>query len=330
MNTETLLSYVREEADRIDAAMRADLAEAVDGCDSLLAQVLDYALFNGGKRVRPLLAVLGARLAGRLGEEVYPLAIAFEYLHAATLVHDDVIDRADERRGRPSLMCAFSPAAAILAGDWLHARAMLLVGLYGGAEGLRIFCEATLGMVDGEFLQLRHVRDHQVAEVDYLAVIRNKTALLIGAACECGGLFASTDSHGRAALRRYGRNLGAAFQMVDDLLDFLGDRASTGKAVGNDLVEGKITLPLLHALRTAASEDRALLVAAIEDPEAEGALALVRDLIERHDGFAYTRRLARTLVDEGVAALAVFRPVADDQYLALLAALGEYVLRRDR
>jgi octaprenyl-diphosphate synthase len=224
--------YVSREADLLETAMREDLAEALQGCDSLLGEVLEYALFGGGKRIRPVLTVLSARICGRNDQELYRLAVAFEYLHVATLVHDDVIDNARERRGRDAVGHKFGMSAAILVGDWLHARSMHLVGRHAGSEGLEAFCRSTAGMVDGEFLQLRYVADPGVTEEQYFSVIHRKTALLIGSTCEIGSMFGGADQEQREALATYGHKLGTAFQVIDDLLDYQGNSASTGKKTG--------------------------------------------------------------------------------------------------
>ncbi len=327
-----LREYVTREAASIEAAMRDDLSAALRDNDPLLVEVLQYALFGGGKRIRPLLAVLAARICCLEDDgSVYRLAAAFEYLHVATLVHDDVIDNARERRGRPSVGRKYGMAAAILAGDWLHARSMHLVGLYSGQEGLDIFCRATAGMVDGEFLQLRFAADCQVTEEQYFGVIHRKTALLIESTCEIGALFGGADERQRQAMATYGHKLGKAFQVVDDLLDYLGDTARTGKKTGNDFVEGKMTLPLIRALKTADSQDREAIIALFSgdrtDPQACAALS---ELVEKNHGFKSAGETAAALVGDAVAALEVFSQSGDPGCLAVLTGLARYVLDRDR
>jgi len=323
-----LQAVASREAQKVEEAMRRDLSQALAGCDPLLVEVLEYALFGGGKRIRPLLAIICGSLCGRRDDGLYLLGTALEYLHVATLVHDDVIDHARERRGRPSTCVRYGPAAAILAGDWLHARSMHLVGRLTGPDGLEVFCRATAAMVDGEFLQLRHVGRADGGEDAYFAVIDRKTAALIRSTCRLGALYAGADAERQAALERYGECLGTAFQVVDDLLDYLGDQEQTGKKVGNDFVEGKVTLPLLLALQTLPENDRKELVALVtgaRDPEQVGR---VRELVEKGDGFAHARQRARSLVREGVGALSPF--AGDRNWLPLLEALGAYVLERNR
>ena len=238
-----LLARLKHEIDLVDETMQADLQNLAgkELIPSNLVEVLEHALFNGGKRIRPLLCILSAALCGNTSKAVYLLAIAFEYLHVATLLHDDVIDHADTRRHRPTINRLFGLTPAILAGDFLHARSMFLVGTLGGKQSLELICNATEAMVAGEFLQLANAQKLNQSEKDYFAVINGKTALFIGAICETGGIFAGAHDREIEALKTYGANLGKAFQIQDDLLDYLGDQAKTGKAVGNDFCEGKMT-----------------------------------------------------------------------------------------
>ena len=313
----------------LETTMQSDLDSLTDQLDGLLMEVLRYGLFNGGKRFRPLLTAVAARLCGRSGQDVYPLAIAFEYLHAATLFHDDVIDNADIRRGRPAVNRAYGTVAAILAGDFLHARSMAIVGEYGGVEALKIFCGATSGMVDGEFLQLRNATNFNQSEEDYFSAITGKTALLIAATTEIGALVAGAKSRERQALRTYGSNLGCAFQIVDDLLDYLGDQKSTGKAVGNDLAEGKMTRPLILAMNRAEPSDRRHLLEILQSPglRREG-FAEVTGLIVKYNGFTDTRLRAEALIDGAISQLEIFPDADKKKDRMILTGLAQYVLTR--
>jgi len=326
-----LKQFVSREAGLLETTMRGDLGEALQGCDPLLCEVLEYALFGGGKRIRPLLAILAARICGRNDQDVYRLAVAFEYLHVATLVHDDVIDNARERRGRAAVSDMFGMPSAILAGDWLHARSMHLVGRHAGPEGLEVFSRSTAGMVDGEFLQLRCVADPAVPEEFYFSVIHRKTALLIGSTCEIGALFGGADQRQRNALATYGRKLGTAFQVIDDLLDYEGNAAATGKKVGNDFAEGKMTLPLIRALANAGQVEREEMASLLAgDRSSPEALARFSKLVERAGGFNSARSTAEELVREAVSALDVFAGTGEQESLAMLNALAGYVLARNK
>lgn len=319
---------------RIEQVMEEDLAEIAGDTAALLGEVLRYGLFNGGKRIRPLLAVLCCRLCGGPvsgNVDIHRLAIAFEYLHCATLFHDDVIDRAMTRRGRPAVNVAFGQTAAILAGDFLHARSMLLVGRGGGVPALDVFCGATTAMVDGEFLQLHNARNYNLAEEGYFAVIMGKTARLIGAACEIGALAAGADATACQALRNYGLHLGCAFQIIDDLLDYLGDAAQTGKAVGNDFAEGKMTLPLIIAMARAQDKDRErLLFMLASDQERRTGFAEAGELIARYDGLALARHKAEEMIATALTELHSVDQDAHQSERLVLEALAQYVLNRNK
>lgn len=317
---------------RVEAAMRTDLDSALTGCDPLLSEVLHYSLFNGGKRIRPLLTVLSSQCCGRDDEGLSRLAAAFEYLHVATLIHDDVIDNAEQRRGRATVAARYGMPAAILAGDWMHARSMHLIGRLAGSEGLEIFCQATTSMVNGEFAQLRLISDIDTEEAGYFAVIRQKTGNLIASTCSLGALYAGADAARREALATYGQKIGAAFQVVDDLLDFLGDIRSTGKAVGNDFVEGKMTLPLLRALAQADPADRQALDDLMRgDRTRLGACERLTVLIKKNRGFDSALQAARQLTDEAIVALSVFSgETSGSEQVALLHELARYILARNK
>ena len=329
---EVLLVRLRPEAAKIDDAMRADLAEV--GND-LLAQVLRHGLFNGGKRVRPLLAIFASRLLpvrelGGIDENrLYRLAMVFEYLHAASLLHDDVIDRADQRRGKATVNKVWGGDAAILAGDYLHARAMLIAGSEGGQRALSLISAATSAMVEAEFLQMQNAEVQEFSEEKYFAVLAGKTAALIAAACETGIMVAGGGESEQLAARVYGYNLGLAFQIVDDLLDYLGDPDKTGKAVGNDLVEGKMTLPLIHVLETGGTKERGFLLdlLAADRTVRSANIAAVQAILANANGFGHAPQTAVRLIDTARQALGRFPagPAAE-----ILHGLGQYVLTRKK
>ena len=331
VQVEGIIAAVKAEAAKIDAYMRADLSRLQATTDALLLEVLDYGLFNGGKRVRPLLVVLSARLCGHSGDDAYTLGCAFEYLHAATLFHDDIIDNSTTRRGKPSVHQQFGTVAAILAGDFLHALAMSTVGRLAGDKGLKVFCDATTGMVDGEFLQLRNAENLALSEQQYSDAITMKTGLLIAAACEVGAIYGGGNALQVKALRDYGVHLGCAFQIIDDLLDYLGNPGKTGKMVGNDLVEGKMTLPLILALNQAAPRDKARLQAILAAREERAAcIDETAALIEGAGGFIGARAQAVAAVENGIAALQVFSSGSNPYERNVLEGLARYVLTRDK
>ncbi len=326
-----LKKLIIAEAATIDEVMQRDVDRLAAVSDPLLIDILNYALFSGGKRLRPFLTTSAGRFCGCGDEGIYHLATSFEYLHAATLIHDDVIDKAAERRGSASVVERFGLAEAILAGDFLHAHAMQLVSRFGGPKALTIFCQATAAMVDGEFLQLRTAENLDQSETDYFTVVEGKTALLIGAACEIGGIYGGGDESLCSALHTFGINLGCGFQIIDDLLDYRGDSDKTGKATGNDLVEGKMTLPLIYALQRADDKDRQLLLSILADPQLRGSrLTQVSDLIQRHQGFSKAREKAEEMIDQAMAALPVLQDPGSVRERAVLEELCTYVLNRDK
>jgi octaprenyl-diphosphate synthase len=323
------IESIKDETARIDQAMREDLSRITE---VKLAEIVEYAIFNGGKRIRPLLCVLAARLCGSRDERVYRLAIALEYLHVASLLHDDVIDNADQRRGRESVYKKWGMTQAILAGDYLHARSMYLVGREGGDDCLDIIRRVTAAMVEGEFLQLSNADNLNQSEDEYFAVVDGKTSLLIAAVCEMGGVFGGADQQQFAALSKYGRALGTAFQIVDDLLDYLGDQNKTGKVVGNDFCECKMTLPLIHALENSETADRLYLLELLkgEREVRAGQIGRVCEILHKTDSFDYAFDKAEELINNGVAGLDVFQESSEPGSLEMLKGLARYVLSRDK
>jgi octaprenyl-diphosphate synthase len=334
VNISELASLLKPETAQIDQVMREDL-ESVG--NPLLGEVLEYAIFNGGKRVRPLLTILSARLCWQcqgqgldpdLTATLYRLALPFEYLHAASLLHDDVIDRAEQRRGRTTANRVWDNTHVILAGDFLHTRAMLLAGSLGGVECLSIIGAATSAMVESEFLQLQNAQSHNRSQARYFEVLAGKTVALIAAATTTGAIFASANQAERQALHTYGANLGLTFQIVDDLLDYEGNREKTGKAVGNDFQEGKMTLPLILALDTAAPGDQKMLMALLHGTADERSEAFPQalDILRRAGGLEAARQKASDLVSEAVDAIGIFTQSPE---LEVMATLARYVLSRE-
>ena len=334
MDTVDLLTSLKSEITKVDQAMQEDIQSLVSKnlVPSNLVEILEHALFNGGKRIRPLLCILTARLCSSQGKEVYPLAIAFEYLHVATLLHDDVIDHADTRRGCPAANKLFGLTPAILAGDFLHARSMFLVGTLGGKRCLDLICRATEAMVAGEFLQIYNAHNLNQSEKDYFSVINGKTALFIGAVCETGGIFSGAENNKIQALEIYGANLGLAFQIQDDLLDYLGDSAKIGKSLGNDFYEGKMTLPLIRALKTASKQEKNILLSLLKGQKSERVKKFesALEIIRKNGGFEYAGKLAEQLVDTGIGSLAIFDSEQNKKTLGLLTGLARYIISREK
>jgi octaprenyl-diphosphate synthase len=327
-----LLRLIRENAEHAEKVIRADLAQATQDGDPLLQEILEYALLGGGKRLRYFLTVICAQLcAGKDKQNLSLLAAAFEYLHTATLIHDDVIDHAANRRGKASVVRRYGMTAAILSGDWLHARSMHLIGSLAGPAALDIFCTTTAEIVDGEFLQMRHVEDLNVLEHQYFAIIARKTAGLIRAACAIGALYGQGNAEQIHAVSVYGEKIGLAFQLVDDLLDYIGNEQTTGKKTGNDFLEGKITLPLIHALNHATIQDKESFLRCFKGDRSQAQhFIAVQKLLEKSGSFVYCRQQAATEIDQALSALSCFTHEQEQQHRILLQQLAGYVLRRDR
>jgi octaprenyl-diphosphate synthase len=329
----TLLAHLKSEAVLIDKVIADDLRSVTN---VQLQEILGHALLSGGKRIRPLLTILSARLCRKKNFQdektkagLYRLAISFEYLHAASLLHDDVIDHADVRRGRPAVNSVWGNTPAILAGDYLHSRAMYLAGTIGGEAILAQISTAAASMVEAEFIQMRSVITKDQSEESYFSVLEGKTAALISAACETGAMYAGEKGKKRAALKHYGRNLGLAFQIIDDLLDYLGDSNTTGKAVGNDFIEGKMTLPLISALKQSTNTDREMLASLLDNTpqERKKNLPEAGNIIAGCDGFVYAGKRAAKLIEEAATGLDLFQDSSEKE---ILLGLGQYVLKRNK
>lgn len=220
--------------------------------------------------------------------------------------------------------------AAILGGDFLHAHSMATVSKYAGSKGLASFCTATMGMVDGEFMQLQNADKHNLSEIDYYNAIMGKTGLLIASSCEVGAIYAGADEQSVLALRSYGEHLGCAFQIIDDILDYLGDSAATGKVVGNDLAEGKMTLPLIIALTKADESDRQYLMQGLSSASIDLSVDKVIEIIEKYEGFTGARSQAELAIEKAFVELELFSGPEVQREREFLQKLGQFVLKRNK
>jgi octaprenyl-diphosphate synthase len=229
-------------------AINQAIAEPLDTSISVIRDIGAHSLLGKGKRLRPLLFVLSCQICGFTGPKTFRYASVFEYIHTASLLHDDVLDNAELRRKKPAVRNLWGNSAAVLGGDYFYARASAIALEMGKSELLNILNRTTLRMVEGQFLELDHTHDWRLGKKQYMEIIASKTAELIAAACSCGGVVAEADEKTVRALGGFGLNLGISFQMVDDLLDYFSSEEEFGKPVGKDLREGKITLPLIYVL----------------------------------------------------------------------------------
>jgi octaprenyl-diphosphate synthase len=289
--------------------IEAELSENLKPYLDLVSDVARHILFAGGKRLRPLLLVLTARLCGYYEDYAKTVSTALEYLHAATLLHDDIVDDAILRRGKTVAHSLYGNATTVLVGDFLLARALALCADSGKIKVIHIISDLTENMSTGEVHQLMRKGDVSLTEDEYLEVIRRKTAVLFQAACTVSAVIADAPEEKEKALADFGYHLGIAFQMVDDLFDYTMDTADLGKEIGADLREGKLTLPVIHALKQANPADRDAMVKIIKNEAftVDEFNALV-DLLKRNDGIAYTENKAAFCIEKAKEALSVFEP----------------------
>jgi octaprenyl-diphosphate synthase len=314
-------SLARPDMAAVDTLIRRRLASDV----VLINQVAEYIVGAGGKRLRPMLLLLAAGALGHRGGDAHQLAAVIEFIHTATLLHDDVVDESGLRRGRKTANAVWGNAASVLVGDFLYSRSFQLMVELDRVEVMRILADTTNLIAEGEVLQLLHVRNPDTDEAAYLQVIERKTAVLFAAATRLGALLAGGDAMLQQRMHEYGLNLGYAFQMADDVLDYTSDADTLGKNLGDDLAEGKATLPLIHAIRNSEARVRDQLRAAIEHGDT-GALPQVLAAIHASGGLEYSRERARAYA---VLAERAIADLDDNEYVSALRGLARYAVDRD-
>lgn len=271
----------------------------------MIPEVANHLISSGGKRLRPMLTLAAAQMFAYRGEAHVKLATSVEFMHTATLLHDDVVDESDLRRGRRTARMIWGNQASVLVGDFLLGQAFRMMVDVGSLEALDVLSAAASVIAEGEVMQLGVAKNLETTEEDYLAVIAAKTAALFAAAAEVGPIIAEASDADRAALRSYGNNLGLAFQLIDDALDYGGDSRDLGKNVGDDFREGKVTLPVILAFRRGSDEERSFWKDAIEDAKSDdAALERARSLMARHGAITETIARARHFGSEAREALA--------------------------
>ena len=291
---------------------------------ALVDQVASYIIHAGGKRLRPLMVLLAARACGYRGNQHIEGAAIIEFIHTATLLHDDVVDGSSLRRGRDTANEVFGNATSVLVGDFLYSRAFQMMVTLDRMSIMAILGEATNAIAEGEVLQLMTAHDPDTSEARYLEVIHRKTARLFEAAGQIGAVIADAPAPISDALARYGKHIGTAFQLIDDVLDYQADESSLGKNLGDDLAEGKPTLPLIHALRRGSPAQQEMIRHAIEHGGLER-LGEITGAVASLGGLAYTARLANGEVDQALAALA---PLPDGAYKEGLSELARFAVAR--
>ena len=332
-----IVNTLTENAARPHEALAEHLAPDLKAVDQLIRtrmasehapripEVTAHLVGAGGKRLRPMLTLASARICGYDGPYHIHLAATVEFIHTATLLHDDVVDESAQRRGRPTANLLWDNKSSVLVGDYLFARSFQLMTETGNMRVLSILSDASATIAEGEVLQLTAAQDLSTSEATYLKVVRGKTAALFAAACEVGGVIAGAEETLTAALHDYGDALGIAFQIADDLLDNWGSKA-TGKNIGDDFRERKLTLPLIKAVARANEEERAFWERVIEQGrQREGDLQRALVYLNRHDALKETRREALEWVGRAKTALAT---LPDSRLRAMLTDIADYVVAR--
>jgi octaprenyl-diphosphate synthase len=303
------------------AAVDRVLRTGLDSDVLLVRSVADYIIGSGGKRLRPALLLLVARACGYSGTHHHTLAAVIEMIHTSTLLHDDVVDESSQRRGRPTANTEFGNAASVLVGDFLYSRSFQLMVSVGSMRVLEILADATNVIAAGEVQQLVNTGDVTLDEQAYVEVIRRKTAKLFEAASRLGALLAGVDEVRETAFAHYGRHLGTAFQIMDDLLDYTGNADAIGKNLGDDLAEGKMTLPLIRAMTVGAADDVAVVRQAIENGGLTDFAPLI-EVLKRTDALAYTQERARDEAARAAACLEAEPASPDKETLIQLSAFA--------
>ncbi len=313
-------NLARDDMDSVDRLISASLESDV----ALVSQVSRYIVASGGKRLRPLIVLLAARAFGYDGEQHVRAAAIIEFIHTATLLHDDVVDSSSRRRGKESANTVFGNQASVLVGDFLYSRAFQMMVDIGRMRVMQILADATNTIAAGEVLQLMNVHDPDTTEDAYRQVIYRKTARLFEAGAQIAAVLAERSEADEAALIEYGRNLGMAFQLVDDALDFNASPDELGKNLGDDLAEGKATLPLIYAMQHGSDPERELIRNAILEGGLDD-LARIQSIIESTGALQYTAARAQEAAESAIGALS---GIPGSDYKQALVAIAEFSVRR--
>ncbi|MBI3611427.1 MAG: polyprenyl synthetase family protein [Nitrospirae bacterium] len=309
---------------KVESQIQKSLASEVP----LINQIALYILNSGGKRIRPLLMILSSKLcSSHQGEDHILLAAVVEFIHTATLLHDDVIDEGNLRRGKKTARTLWGNHASILVGDYLYASAVGH-GLSLNNQEVNLVLQKACGhMIEGEMVQHTHNSDLGIRETDYLRIIQHKTASLIAASCQLGGIAGGGSAERKESLFQFGQNLGIAFQVADDTLDYIAQKQRLGKTLGADLKEGKVTLPMIHLLRTCSDEGKRQVIRTFgSDGSSEKQFDQILDLMHRHGSIEYAFSVARGYVEKAKGFLAAFEPSV---HRTALHVVADYVVSRD-
>lgn len=307
------------------ATANKEIIAQLDSDVALINQLSFYIVSAGGKRLRPMLAILAAKATGYEGDQHAKAAAIIEFLHTATLLHDDVVDESDLRRGRPTANAEFGNAASVLVGDYIYTRSFQMMVKLGSMKILDLMSEAVNVIAEGEVQQLINCNDPNISEDIYMEVIYSKTARLFEVATQIGAVVNDQSIEIENALKEYGRYVGTAFQIIDDLLDYDADQEQLGKTLGDDLAEGKPTLPLLHAMQHSTAEEANLIRSIIEKGDGRDHLDAVLAIMKQVGSLEYTQEKAEEEADKAIQALAI---LPDTPYKEALISLADIAVKR--
>jgi len=323
MDIQKILKLVEGDLLRVEDEFRRNLQSRVE----LIPKVGEYVLLSGGKRLRPILLLMTAKVVQYNGNDHILLASVVEFIHTATLLHDDVVDNADLRRGMTSANSVWGNEASVLIGDFLYSKSFSMAVQCNSIKILKVLSDATTDMARGMVFELIKTNDINTTEEDYIQVIIDKTAVLIAAACQVGGILGEVDEERELALRDYGMNMGIAFQLMDDSMDYVSTEEDFGKTIGTDLQEGKVTLPVIKALNECTSEEKESISGLLDlDEINEDDLSLALDLINKYGGIDYTVQKARDYIARAKENIAVFE---DSEMKEALLEMANYVVERE-
>ena len=315
---------IRADLERVDR----EFARHVESQVALIPTIGKYIQTSGGKRIRPAVLLMAARLSGYKGDRAVLYAAVIEFIHTATLVHDDIIDDSELRRGRLAVHSRWGNDVTVLLGDYLYIKSMAMALTHDTLDIVRLLCDVTLRMIEGELYQLTKNGDADITEEEHFEIIRRKTAYLFGGSAQIGGMLGNVTPEQQEALREYAFNLGIAFQIVDDLLDFTGDAAALGKPIGADLREGKMTLPLIHLLGQSHTGGQRIVRDIIATRTvAEQQWNDLLEMLNEHRSIDYAFRRAEEFAERARRPLHAFPPSSERD---ALLALPDYVVARDR
>ena len=323
MTAKDALELVKEDITKVEQFLKDDIKTSVP----LINEVILYLLSSGGKRLRPVFLSLSAKMCGYNGDKIPAMSAVIEYIHTATLLHDDIIDGAKYRRKRPTANSLYGNDIAVLCGDFLYSRSYITLTEYGAKDVQMILSSAALTMSEGEVIQLLKTGDINITFDDYIQIITRKTAVLFSAACEIGGRLAQVSEEKIKALKDFGYYLGLGFQMTDDILDYMGDEKATGKKNGTDLYEGKLTLPVIKLLECVDAAEKNIITDMFSKKERnENDLKTLKDIMEKYKIKDISEKTADEYINKSLSSLDIFN---DNDYKKAMIALALAMVGRN-